>query len=84
MLSLEAAIEKIKQLPPEEQQEVFKFIEFIDFKNKQESKIENSVFSGQTTEKLEEENFFSLAGIWENREIDINSLRKKAWREESK
>ncbi len=26
MLSLEAAIEKIKQLPPEEQQEVFKFI----------------------------------------------------------
>ena len=33
MLSLEAAIEKIKQLPPEEQQEVFKIIEFIDFKN---------------------------------------------------
>ena len=84
MLSLEAAIEKIKQLPPEEQQEVFKIIEFIDFKNQQESQIENSVFSGQTTEKLEEENFFSLAGIWEKREIDIHSLRKQVWREESK
>ena len=84
MLSLEAAIEKIKQLSHEKQQEVFKFIEFIDFKNQQESQIENSVFSGQTTEKLEQENFFSLAGIWENREIDIHSLRKQVWREESK
>ena len=84
MLSLEAAIEKIKQLPPEEQQEVFKFIEFIYFKHKQESQTETHVSLSQTTENLEQENFFSLAGIWENREIDINSLRKQVWREESK
>ncbi len=84
MLSLEAAIEKIKQLTPEQQQEVFKFIEFIDFKHQQESEIENNVFSNQTREKQKQENFFSLAGIWENREIDIHSLRQQAWREESK
>ncbi len=41
MLSLEATIEKIKQLPPEQQQEVFKFVEFIDFKQQQETNIEN-------------------------------------------
>lgn len=81
MLSLEATIEKIKQLPPEQQQEVFKFVEFIDFKQQQEKNIENKVLSDQTTEKLAEEDFFSMAGIWENREIDINSLRQQAWRE---
>lgn len=83
MLSLEAAIEKIKQLTPEQQQEVFKFVEFIDFKQQQENKIENKVVSSQIREKQEQENFFSMAGIWENREIDINSLRQQAWRKES-
>ncbi len=83
MLSLEAAIEKIKQLTPEQQQEVFKFVEFIDFKQQRETKIENNVVFSQTREKQEQENFFSMAGIWENREIDINSLRQEAWRQES-
>ncbi|MGK7957252.1 MAG: hypothetical protein AB4063_18685 [Crocosphaera sp.] len=83
MLSLEAAIEKIKQLTPEQQQEVFTFVEFIDFKQQRETKMENNVVFSQTREKQEQENFFSMAGIWENREIDINSLRQEAWRQES-
>ena len=74
MLSLEAAIEKIKQLPPEEQQEVFKIIEFIDFKNQQESQIENSVYSGQTTEKLEEE---KAKGEWKEVDEAIEKEKQK-------
>lgn len=73
MLTLETAIEKIKQLPQEQQKEVFKFIEFIDFKYQQESQTEN----------LEQENFFSLAGIWENRDINLEEIRQQAWKEQS-
>lgn len=29
----------------------------------------------------DEENFFSLAGVWENRDITIESIRQEAWRE---
>lgn len=32
MLNLEMAIQKIRQLPPEEQKQVFQFIEFLEFK----------------------------------------------------
>ena len=78
MLSLEAAIEKIKQLTPEQQQEVFKFIEFIDFKHQQESEIENNVFSSQTREKQKQENFFSLAGIWEPSRNPLSQDSKEA------
>lgn len=31
-----------------------------------------------------EEDFFALAGIWENREITTESLRKTAWGEDIK
>ncbi|MGD0961841.1 MAG: hypothetical protein ABSB19_18680 [Methylomonas sp.] len=31
---------------------------------------------------LTETNFFDLAGIWKNREIDQEALRKQAWRNE--
>ncbi|MBF0379277.1 MAG: hypothetical protein HQK72_17615 [Desulfamplus sp.] len=29
------------------------------------------------------DNFFSLAGLWENRNITIENLRKQAWRDVS-
>jgi Protein of unknown function (DUF2281) len=32
MLTLEVAIQKIRQLPPESQKQVFQFIEFLEFK----------------------------------------------------
>ncbi|MGK7940357.1 MAG: hypothetical protein AB4062_09450 [Crocosphaera sp.] len=83
MLTLETAIEKIKQLPQEQQEKVFRFIEFIDFKHQQESQTENNVSLSQTTENLEQENFFSLAGIWENRDINLEEIRQQAWREQS-
>ena len=33
---------------------------------------------------MNEQDFFATAGIWENRDINIDSLRKKAWGEENK
>ncbi len=31
----------------------------------------------------EEEVFFSMAGLWENRDITIDSIRREAWKKES-
>ncbi len=62
---------KFKQLSPEKQQELLDFAEFLE----------------QKTEQLidkKEEDFFAIAGIWENRKINSNSLRQVAWGEETK
>jgi len=32
----------------------------------------------------DEQDFFSLAGIWENRNITTESIRQEAWRQETK
>ena len=37
MLNLESALEKINQFTPEQREEVIKFIEFIDFKSKEQT-----------------------------------------------
>ncbi len=34
-----------------------------------------------TTQSNEEEEFFDIAGIWEDRDITIDSLRQQAWRD---
>ncbi|WP_458504612.1 hypothetical protein [Methylomagnum sp.] len=39
--------------------------------------------SMQTKPDDEENDFFALAGLWEGRDIDPASLRKKAWPEQS-
>ena len=38
----------------------------------------------ESLEDIEEEDFFSLAGLWENREISIESIRKQAWLDKTK
>lgn len=55
MFTLESALEKIKQLSPEQQQEVFMFIEFIDFKHQQESPIKNKITPSEIKETPEQE-----------------------------
>lgn len=63
MLTLEMAIDKIRQLPPEKQKQVFQLVESLDKKTE------------------ESENFFEIAGIWENREINAKTIRQEAWKE---
>jgi hypothetical protein len=66
MLTLEMAIAKIRQLPPEKQEQVFQFVESLD------------------RQAEESEDFFAIAGIWENREITAETLRIEAWKEQNK
>lgn len=63
MSTLEMAIQKIKKLSPEQQQQVFQLVETLE----------------KQTEETED--FFAIAGIWENRKITSETLRQKAWKE---
>lgn len=54
------------------------FIKDLDFVEV----LQDSQSAKQKTKHVEEENsddFFALAGIWENRDIDADDLRAKAW-----
>jgi hypothetical protein len=75
MLTLEMAIQKIQQFSPEQRHKVIEFIEFLDF-------AANQAITAPEAIPLDAETaFFELAGIWENKDITIESLRAEAWRE---
>jgi hypothetical protein len=75
MLTLEVAIQKIQQFPPEQRNQVIQFIEFLDFS------ANKATTAPETTSPDAEAAFFELAGIWENKDITAESLRAEAWRE---
>ncbi|MEL6441873.1 MAG: DUF2281 domain-containing protein [Cyanobacteria bacterium J06621_8] len=66
MLTPETALQKIKQLSPEQQKQVFQLIETLE------------------KQREETEDFLAIAGIWKNRDITAETLRKKAWKEQEK
>jgi hypothetical protein len=77
MLTLEMAIQKVRELPPEQQNKVIEFIECIEClevqSNQQTKNHAPEINSNQ------EKDFFEIAGIWENKDITTESLRLKAW-----
>ncbi len=48
----------------------FDFVEIIQMKNADEKIVQNR----------NNEDFFSCAGLWANREVTADSLREQAWR----
>jgi len=77
MLTLEMAIQKIQQFPPEQRNKVIEYIEFLEFQaHRQQEK--------QPQTPLEQnQDFFALAGIWEGKNITLDDIRKDAWGEEN-
>ena len=75
MLTLEMAIQKIRDFPPEQQNKAIAFIQFLDFQSNQQPKNPNPEINVK-----QEQEFFEIAGIWENKDITTESLRLKAWR----
>jgi hypothetical protein len=62
----------------EKAQMLLKLISALDFVNSVE------VIEDNTNISDDEQDFFSLAGIWENRNITTESIRQEAWRQETK
>lgn len=55
-----------------------KILSALDFVNSVE------VIEDKTTISNNEQDFFALAGLWENRNVTTESIRQKAWREDVK
>ncbi|WYL95954.2 MAG: hypothetical protein HEQ35_20945 [Gloeotrichia echinulata IR180] len=55
-----------------------KLLTSLDFVNSVE------IIEDKPTISDDEEDFFSLAGLWENRDITTESIRQEAWREDVK
>lgn len=70
-------IEQLETVPNDRLNEIEMFIRFINFENKQ---VVSDVLHIDTTKKSAEDDFFDICGIWQDSEIDSNSLRQKAWR----
>ena len=68
----------IKVADKEKAQMLLAIISALDFVNSVE------VIEDKTIISDDEEDFFSLAGLWENRNITTESIRKEAWRKEVK
>ena len=68
-------ITQLNFLPEKSLDEVKMFIQFLFFERqtKQKTNINKD-------HKSSESDFFKICGIWQERDIDSNSLRRKAWR----
>ena len=69
-------INRLNLVPKKRLEEIDLFIRFILYEAQQS---DNQDLENEDDEELEDD-FFAICGIWKNRDIDINSLREKAWR----
>jgi hypothetical protein len=59
---------------PEKAQMLSEFLRALDFVNSVQIREEKLSISQQ------EEDFFQLAGLWENRDLTTESIRQEAWK----
>lgn len=78
MLTLEMAIQKIQQFPPEQRNKVIEFIEFLDF---QSSRQKAADLTDLTIDTHQPQDFFELAGLWKDKNVTTDSIRAEAWGE---
>lgn len=79
MLSLETAIQRIQHFTPEQRNKVIEFIEFIEFQSSHQRQS-----TALKTTSQQDQDFFELAGIWENKDVTAESLRLEAWNREKR
>ena len=69
-------INHLNLVPEKKLNEVDLFIQFILFQTHQNTKQ----IIKQEEKQGSKDDFFDICGMWQDKDIDINSLRKKAWR----
>ena len=68
-------INKLDLLTEEKLNNVEMFIQFLIYEKPLGEKLIQ-----RKKNKKNDNDFFEICGIWQDRNIDVNSLRKKAWR----
>lgn len=86
-------IREIEQTPDTLLTEILDFLLFVKQRHNQgeitDEKKANitdseSNYLAENNLTINEKDFFKLAGVWENREINIDSIRQQAWQEDIK
>lgn len=67
----------VKVVDKEKAEMLFKILSALDFVNSVEVMEDKGTID-------DEQDFFSLAGLWENRNVTTESIRQQAWREDVK
>lgn len=92
MLSYQEIVDAIQVLSLKKQQSLFQILRLrlgIQKKKVRENKSETLMqINLKSRAKIQEEEiespderFFSMAGLWENKDITIDSIRRDAWKE---
>ncbi len=68
----------VKVADKEKAEMLFKILSALDFVSSVDVIEDKAIISDN------EQDFFSLAGLWENRNITAESIRQQAWRENIK
>ncbi|MGI0479257.1 DUF2281 domain-containing protein [Geminocystis sp. CENA526] len=87
--------ETVEKMPVSLQVELLHYAEYLQEKYRQENSTQDNLMiksqidklkdtAKESLEDIEEEDFFSLAGLWENREISSELIRKQAWLDRNK
>ncbi|NCO73833.1 MAG: DUF2281 domain-containing protein [Cyanobacteria bacterium] len=87
--------ETVEKMPVSLQAELLHYAEYLQEKYHQENLTQDKSLIKSHMDKLkdtcdeslkdiDEEDFFSLAGLWQDRETSIESIRKQAWLDRNK
>jgi hypothetical protein len=58
---------------------LFKLLNSLDFVDFVSPRVEENMQTTTTAGGEDHLDFFSLAGLWKNRKVDLELIRKKAW-----
>lgn len=58
---------------------LFKLLNSLDFVNFVTPRVGENMETTTTVRRKNHLDFFSLAGLWKNRKVDLELIRKKAW-----
>jgi len=58
---------------------LFKLLNSLDFVNFVTPRVGENMETTTTVRGKNHLDFFSLAGLWKNRKVDLELIRKKAW-----
>jgi hypothetical protein len=58
---------------------LFKLLNSLDFVNFVSPRVGENMETTTTVRDKDHLDFFSLAGLWKNRKVDLELIRKKAW-----
>lgn len=58
---------------------LFELLSALDFVDSVRTSVTEELETTSTAQQIELFDFFSLAGLWQDRDVNLESIRQKAW-----